>query len=124
MKSFIKKGDIVILVCALAVCALLFLPRLIRSDGDLVARVYENGEIIHEINLSQITESQEIEINGAVILVENNAVSYIKADCPDKTCVRAGRLTKPGDTAACVPNKTVVTVTGEKKDKNIDVITY
>lgn len=124
MKKFIKKGDLIIIVCAAVICALLFLPKLFHGDGSPVAKVYENGGIIHEIDLSAVTESYELKIKGAVLLIENGAVSYIEADCPDKICVKTGHLSKAGDTAACVPNKTVVTVTNKKSDKKIDVITY
>lgn len=124
MKKFFRKGDFIIILAALLVCVLLFLPRLFQKDGDLVAKVYEDGKITHEINLSTLTEKREIEINGAVLLFENGAVSYKEAGCPDKTCVRFGRLTKAGDTASCVPNRTVVTVTAVKKSAEIDIITY
>ena len=36
----------------------------------------------------------------------------MNARCPDKVCERAGRLSHPGDTAACVPAGVAVTVTG------------
>lgn len=124
MKKFIKKGDIIIIVCVLVICALMFLPRLFNKSGTLVATVYENGEITHEIELDKITESYELKINGGVLLLENGAVSYIEADCPDKICVKTGTLRKGGDTASCVPNKTVVKVSNKKAEKDIDVITY
>ena len=124
MKHFFKKGDIIIIVCALVLCALLFLPRALHKDGDLIAKIYENGELTKEINLSSVTQSYEIKINGAVLLIENGSVSYKEADCPDKTCVGFGSLTKAGDTASCVPNRTVVTVTKKKSNSKIYIITY
>lgn len=123
MKRFFKKGDIIVLICAAVLCLLLLLPRFFGGSSKTVAKVYENGEVTHEIELSKVSESYEIEINGGVLLVEHNAVSYIKASCPDKTCVEFGVLSRPGDTAACVPNKTVVTVSKAKSEK-IDIITY
>lgn len=124
MKHFLKKGDVIIIVCAAALCAALFLPRVLNKDGDLTAKIYQNGELTNEIDLSSVTDSYEIEINGGVLLIENGAVSYKEADCPDKTCVGFGSLTKAGDTASCVPNRTVVTVTKKKNDSKIDIITY
>lgn len=124
MKHFLKKGDVIIILASVILCAFMLLPRLFGGDGKLIARVYENGKVTHEINLGEVSESYEIEISGAVLLVENGAVSYKNADCPDKTCMHFGKLTKAGDTASCVPNKTVVTLTKAKTDSKIDVITY
>lgn len=123
MKKFFKKGDAIIILVAAFICALLFLPRVFSKSRKPVAIVYENGVVTHEIALSDVKKSYELEINGAVLFVENGAVSYKEADCPDKTCVKSGRLSEIGDTAACVPNKTVVTVIGEKNNSP-DVITY
>ncbi len=125
MKRFFKKGDFVILACALLLCAVMFLPRLFSKSGNLVARVYESGELTYEISLDNVNESREIKINGAVLLVENGSVKYLTADCPDKICVKSGKLSLAGDTAACIPGKTVVTVVRAKEsNENFDVMTY
>lgn len=124
MKRFFKKGDLIIIAAVLIICMLLYLPGLFEKSENLTAVVYENGEITHRINLHEVTESYEIEINGGVLLVEKASISYAYADCPDKTCVRTGKLGKAGDTAACVPNKTVVAVIKEKNNSKIDTITY
>ena len=39
-------------------------------------------------------------------------VAVTHSDCPDQICVAAGRLSKPGDFAACVPNGVTVRITG------------
>lgn len=124
MKHFLKKGDVIILIIALAVCGLLFLPSLFGGGDNLTARVYENGVVTHEIDLMNVSESYEIKINGAVLLIEKGSVSYKEAMCPDKTCVGFGKLDRAGETASCVPNKTVVTVISSKKATGPDVITY
>lgn len=124
MKRFLKKGDLIIIAAVLIICMLLYLPALFGKGESLTAIVYESGEATHTVKLHDIEESYEIKITGGVLLVEKDAISYTYADCPDKICVRTGKLTKPGDTAACVPNKTVVTVIREKKNSKIDTVTY
>lgn len=123
MERFIKKGDAVILVCAVLLCLLMFSLRAINGEGS-VAEVYENGVITYEIDLSSVTQSYKIEINGGELLVENGCISYINARCKDKLCEKCGKLKRAGDTAACVPSGTVVTVTGKKTNDKFDVMTY
>ena len=35
------------------------------------------------------------------------------ANCPDKLCVKQGKISKDGETITCLPNKVTVTVYGE-----------
>ena len=42
--------------------------------------------------------------------------------CKDKICMRTGKLCRAGESAVCVPLKTVVSIKGTTE--NIDVITY
>ena len=42
--------------------------------------------------------------------VRDGKIRFIEADCPDKICEKAGFLSRVGETAACLPRKTVLTV--------------
>ena len=127
MKKLFKKADFLLISIFCLVCAALFLPRFIGSD-DLTAKIYQNGTEIHSINLSKVTNSYTIVIKSkpvSKIQVEKKAIGYIESDCPDKLCVNAGMLKRRGQTAACLPAKTVIVLTGgEKSEDAPDVITY
>ena len=47
------------------------------------------------------------------LLVRDGGICFGEADCPDRLCVRSGRLTRAGDAAACVPAGVMVRVLGE-----------
>ncbi len=119
--KLIKKSDIIIIALLLAICAALLLPRLFLNDK-LTAVISQNGETVESIDLSAVNESYEIKLEGAVILVEKNAVSFKDASCPDKLCVKCGKLTHAGDTAVCVPTATVITISGSGNE--VDAISY
>jgi hypothetical protein len=119
---FIKKSDIVIIAVLLLIAAALLLPRLLNKSDRLYAQIVKNGEVLQTVDLSQVAESYTLDLGDVKILVEKNAVSFAEADCPDKLCVKCGRLTKSGDTAVCVPTGTVIQVLGSGND--VDVITY
>lgn len=116
----IKKGDVVLIVSLGLICVLLFALPLFSADKAAVAAVWHNGEKIQEIDLSTVNESYELTVGGCVLLVEEGSIRFSDADCPDKLCVRSGKLSKNGDTAACVPNKVVVVI--ENGEKSFDAV--
>ncbi len=121
--SAVKRGDAVIILSLLSVSLCLILLRYAPSEQK-TAKVYENGKLTHVIDLNSVNKKQEIKINGAILTVENGTVCYSSSNCPDKLCQKFGKLSLNGDTASCVPNKTVVTVTSDKDDKSPDIVTY
>lgn len=80
---------------------------------DLIAIVKKDDVIIKTINLSKIKTRELIEISGqytATIAVEHNRICFLDSICPDKVCVRTDWLSKSGDFAVCLPNKTIVKI--------------
>lgn len=122
MKRFFKKGDFIVVFMFLLASALIILPKFFSGDKNVSAKIYENGELIQQIDLMQVKEPYRININGGVLLVENGRICYETASCPDKLCVKFKWLSKNGDVASCLPNKTVVSVSSS--EENIDVISY
>lgn len=121
MRKF-KKGDL-FLVLFIGIIALI--PLLWSyfdgsnkpSDG-LIAVITRDGKSIREIDLNKLQEPQTITLEDGIkvtILAEKGRIRVLDADCPDKICVKAGWLTKPGDRAVCLPSKTIVRIEGEGK---------
>ena len=54
--------------------------------------------------------------------IQDGAIAFIDATCPDKICEQAGYLSRVGETAACLPRKTVLTVISAPEEKEADVI--
>lgn len=121
MSGAFKRGDAVIILSVLTVCLCLFLRRYAPTEQKR-AMIYESGKLIHVVELDDGPKTEEIKIKGATLIIENGTVRYSEADCPDKLCEKFGRLSSPGDTASCVPNKTVVTVISDGGEP--DIITY
>jgi hypothetical protein len=121
-RKLFGKYDIIIILALVAVALAFLAPKLFSTER-LTAVISQNGETVETVDLSEIEESYEIELDGAVILVEKNAVSFKEADCPDRLCVKCGKLSHIGDTAVCVPTATVVTITGNG-EKQVDAVSY
>ena len=121
-KIKLKKADIITAAVLLFICAVLFV--LSRQSGEAVVRITVNGEQVYTAALSDIKEKKDLTLeNGVVITLEPGAVYFAYSPCAGHDCVRTGKLTRAGQCAVCLPEKTVVSVTG-KPDKTLpDAIT-
>ena len=90
----------VILVC---IC-LIFL---FRQFGSQIAVIYQDGRELARVDLSRVTESYTIPLEGNMILVEPGSIRMQSADCPDQICVHQGALHNTGR-IVCLPNRVVI----------------
>lgn len=122
--KIVKKNDILIILAVLLLA--LGAKHLLGRGERATANVIINGNTEYVIDLSREKELRYIKPDtdpAITIAVENGTIRFCRADCPDKLCVEAGVLSKPGDTAACLPAKAVIVVKGESKDSP-DALTY
>ena len=91
----------------------------------VTARVIYDGNTVFEAELSQIKEKKIIApVNGVEITAENGAIGFTSSDCPSHECVKGGMLSRPYQTAACIPNKVLIILTPNGKLSRFDAITY
>lgn len=121
--KLLKRSDIIIALAVLLTAALLAIPKLISSDK-LTAEIYVDGSLERTVELSDgenYSFSPKSKPN-VTITVGGGAIWFSQADCRDKLCVKSGRLTSGGQTAACLPERVVVSVVSDKN--KTDVMTY
>ncbi len=74
-----------------------------------------DGKQVKEVDLSKDdTFSLKTEFGTNEISVKGNTICIKDATCPDKLCVRHGKLRNKYDAIVCLPNKVVI----EYKDKS------
>lgn len=120
---FFKKSDLLIIGIFLLIALVVFLPSLFGKDNAVTAVITSDGETVTEIKLTDSTK-EELKINNTVIKIDGKSVAFTESNCPDKTCIRTGKLDLPGDSSACVPNRVSVYIKGEKTNDDIDIIAY
>lgn len=116
MRPIFRKSDLFLSFCLLFAAILVLLFVNLRQDT-CVAVIEQNGEPVREIDLSRQTETETLDLGGAYhvrLLIEPGAVSFLSSDCRDHTCIRTGRLTRPGQSAVCLPARISVRLTGKK----------
>lgn len=110
-----------LIAIVLIVAAVIFFVSEASAQGK-TAVVTLNGEKVTEINL-ETAENETFTVGKVVIEVTDGSVSITDSDCPDKTCVKTGKLSKNGDVSVCVPNRVSVEIIGENAD-GVDIIGY
>lgn len=117
-----RKGDIAVIVF-IAAAALIFAFSAFTRSENTQAVITVDGEVIETVDLSSVREKIVITpetVPKVVIVAENGEIRFESAECEDKLCVNSGSLKKGGDTAVCLPAKTVITVSGS----DVDAVVY
>ncbi len=75
-----------------------------------------------------LSTDREVRVAGplgeTVVLIRGRSVRIIDSPCPNKTCIAAGAIDRPGQWLACLPNQVFVSVEGRRKDDGIDASVY
>ncbi len=115
-RTRIKKTDLILIAALLLLAGVLF--ALGRSGESPTAAVTVDGKLLYSIPLDGVKEPYTLTLeNGVTLAVEPGSIRFAASDCRGQDCVKCGALRRAGQAAACVPNKTVITVSG-KPDKN------
>ncbi len=110
-KRRLRADIILIAVLLLISTAVLLITRLGKSGGAAL-RVTVNGETTAEYSL---LKDGEHSLNGGtnILKIEDGHAYVIYADCPDKLCCHAGKISLTGERIVCLPNKLMIEVIGE-----------
>lgn len=106
-----KKSDIILIgvIVLVALAGLLIFS--FRGSGREVV-VYRDGTEVYRFELDSsekiVLEGKDGQENELVIEDGKAYISY--ATCPDKICVKQGKITKEGETIVCLPHKIVVAI--------------
>lgn len=122
-RKLIRPTDVIIILLIVALSVYFLVGALSPSDDTLVAVVTVNGNEVRRIDLSSAKdEIFTLDTSPTVTLeIQDGKIRFTDSLCPDSTCENSGFLDSHGDTAACVPAGTVVTVQGSPSSE-IDAI--
>ncbi len=112
-----KARDAFVIAAALLIAAAVFLLTLPKAnEGRLYAEISRNGEVLASLPLDA---DAEYTVNGDyenVVTIANGSAFFSSATCPNEDCVHAGRLTKAGQLAVCLPNGVTLRIVGAEAD--------
>ncbi len=112
MKKLVTKKDFILLVIVLiiGVAGIFFMN---SSKQGTMAEIKVDGKTVETISLQG--EYLEKEINGVTICRAKGEIYVKESVCPDKVCVRSGRISKAGEGIICAPNRVAIEISGENQ---------
>lgn len=124
---FAKREWPVLLLILLAAGIALAL-RWIRPGG-VIAVVELGGQAVMTRELDELSGPEAVRIegeNGVELTIEFSpeGARVKEANCPDRTCQRAGQLSRAGEAAVCLPGRVVLRLEGPGRDAEVDAQTY
>lgn len=122
-----KKYDIIIILIILLIS---FLSYIIYQNQDSVnfpkAEIYHYSELVETVALDQgVNKIFSVKENKNVLfhLFEDGSICFEESDCPDKLCIKTGKISKPGQFAGCLPNGLLLKIViGDDDNRDVDII--
>jgi hypothetical protein len=112
--EFFKKKDIII-ISAIILFGITFwlIYKGIFSKEAAKAEIYYGSELVKTVELktgSDIRFTVPQDKNVVFHLYKDGSIAFEESDCPDKICIKSGKLRMVGETAACLPNKLIMKI--------------
>lgn len=123
----LKKGDLVIVIFLVFAGLGWFIKDIIWADTMSKNAVIKiDGQIYTTLKLDSSNERKEIPLslpgdNSMLIVIEKDNIWVEETTCPEKVCVKTGKINKPGQNIVCLPNKTVIYIEGTEETEIDDV---
>lgn len=119
-----KKNDIRLLVGILILSVIAIAVFSLTRTGGAKVRITIDGKDYKVLNLNEDTSFtvEEKDGNYNIIKIENNSVTMLGANCPDKLCVKHRKIHYSGESIVCLPHRVVVEIVGGKENE-VDITT-
>jgi len=123
--KFFKKSDIIILVLIAAVSLSVWaVYKNVYAKKAAKAEIFYKNQLVETVDLS-MGEDRRFSVpqdpNVVFHVYEDGSIRFEESDCPDKICVKTGRLRTVGETAACIPNKLFLKIVeANKRESDTD----
>lgn len=100
---------IVVLVISVIASFILYAPR--DKDSAQYVEILSNNEVVCKLDLNK-EENRSFRIEGEngwnEITIMDGTICVSDADCPDKTCVKSGKLRNENFPIICLPHRLVI----------------
>ncbi|MBR3646479.1 MAG: NusG domain II-containing protein [Lachnospiraceae bacterium] len=116
MKKKISIMELFIWIGVLAVAFILVYMNM-SKDGKYV-QIRVDGKVIATYSLDRNGTYPIVGSGKNVLVIEKGEAHIEEADCPDKLCIKQGKVRKVGQSLICLPNKVVVEVISEYESED------
>ena len=127
-----KKLDIIIIA---ALLVLSFVPEILfglnhsRDASETYAEITIGGKHYKTVSLSDNKgeDSFIVKTDYGIneVIIKDNSIGIIDADCTDKLCIKPGLVSEPGEVIICLPHKLMIEIIGTSDSSSeLDSVTY
>ncbi len=126
--KFFKKSDLILVLAILIIGILsMFIYKYNFTGKPARAEIYYKSQLIKTVELDKgIDKEFSIPQNENVIfhLEKGGSICFEHSDCPDKICVKTGKLHSVGQSAACLPNEIFLKIVPQdsRNEDDIDIV--
>jgi hypothetical protein len=118
----LKALDMAIFVFALLLTGLISLQVYARGRGTPEITIEAAGAGATEQQWIYPLEAEAtVRVPGplgeTVVEIKDGAVRVVSSPCPEKICIKTGRISKPGQWIACLPNRVFISIRGRKSEQ-------
>ena len=97
--------------------------------GLIAVRTYLHGASVPEISIdaagtqwiypldAQTTVQVSGPLGDTVVSIRDGSVRVLSSPCPEQICVKSGRISRPGQWIACLPNRVFISIRGRPKEQ-------
>lgn len=123
LRSYFRKADMILFAAALLIGIAGFFMLQKNTEAGTLVRIVSDGELQYELPLDSDGEYTVFSDHGYnIICIENGQVYMKDADCPNKDCMRYGRISNEGQMIICLPHRLVVSILSDEGGP--DAISY
>lgn len=106
-----KRKDMFLILLLLAFGGGIILSTYVTKGEHNRVQVRVDNKIVKDISLEENIEFTVEGIGGSnKIKIENGSVWLVDADCPDRLCVKTGKIKMVGQSIICLPHRLVVEI--------------
>jgi hypothetical protein len=117
----IRALDIIIFLLALIIIGLISLQTYARGRGTPEITISSAGQGTEQQWIYPLDGEATLRVPGplgeTVVVIKDGAVQVISSPCPEKICVKTGRISKPGQWIACLPNRVFISIRGRRSEQ-------
>jgi len=117
-RKFVVKTDIGLFFGLLALAALLYFLRPVEA-GVPAAEISVSGRVVRTVDLSV---DGEFTLDDIRFKVSGGKIAFIESNCQDKVCVNTGFIGRPGQMAACMPNRVAIRIISLSMPNDVDAV--
>ena len=112
--TWLRRGDVIPMAICLVTAILIGVCCFRAATGQTLRVTTPTEDMVFSM-----AQDREICVDGRdgreLVIVIAAGQGFVKtADCPDQVCVKTGRLSRAGQTAACLPAGVLLSVEGGK----------